>query len=102
MFFYVEKYHNILMGDVMEYIKYGIIAIIGITVLFILGFSIVSTKPLKTLLINALLGIAALAAVDIISKFTGIYIHINQWSVGTSGILGIPGVLGLVVLKLLI
>lgn len=90
------------MGDKMEFIKYGSLAVVGLTVFIILIFAIIGTKPLKTLLINACLGLAALALVDLISKFTGVYIHLNEWSIGASSVFGIPAVCGLVLLQMII
>lgn len=86
----------------MEFMKYGSLAVAGLSLFIILIFAIISTKPIKTLIINACLGLAALALVDLISKFTGVYIHLNEWSIGASSVFGIPAVCGFVLLQMII
>lgn len=84
----------------MDILKYGAIALLSITAITIIILAMRSGKPLKSLLINALLGVAALAAVDITTRFTGVHIPVNQWTAVGSAVYGIPCVCGLLVLQL--
>lgn len=86
----------------MQYLKYSVIGLLIITSLIILIFALLSKKPLKTLIINALLGLISLAVVDLVSRYTGVYICLNEWTVSASAVLGIPSVLGFVLLQLII
>lgn len=81
----------------MEILKYIILSALGITVLLILFFALKSRKFFKTLFFNAFLGITALAVIDITSKFSGVYIPVNYYTVGASGVLGLPGVFGFLI-----
>jgi hypothetical protein len=39
--------------------------------------------------------------INIISHFTGVNIAVNGWTVGTSAVLGMPGVLGLLIMRMI-
>lgn len=57
---------------------------------------------MKNFLISAVLGFAALAAVNFTSSYTGAFVPITRLSLATSGILGIPGVTLMVILNALL
>ncbi|MBD5113612.1 MAG: hypothetical protein HDT46_00155 [Ruminococcaceae bacterium] len=59
-------------------------------------------RPVKIMLVNSLFGIAALAAVSIISGFMGYGIAVNYATVWTSVALGVPGVIGILAVMFLI
>ncbi len=54
---------------------------------------------MKSFFTSALLGLAALALVNLTTQFTGITIPINRLSLAASGGLGVPGVALLVFLN---
>ncbi len=54
----------------------------------------------KTLGLFVASGWLTLVLVNISSAFTGIGIPVNAWTVGGSGVFGLPGVLGLLVLRM--
>lgn len=58
-------------------------------------------KPLKSLLLNAFLGIAVLAVIDLTSKFTGVHVPINQWTVLGAAGFGVPAVCAFLVLHII-
>ena len=58
-------------------------------------------KPGRTIWTGALAGVAALAAVDLTTVLTGVYIPLNIWTVGGSVASGIPGVVAFLVLKMI-
>ncbi len=58
-------------------------------------------KPFKTLILITLGGLAALAVVDLTSRFTGVYIPVNPYTVGISASGGIVGTVALLIIKLI-
>ena len=45
-------------------------------------------------------GFAALAAVNLTASFTGIGLAVSFWTIGVAAVLGIPGVVSMIVLKI--
>lgn len=86
----------------MQILVYSAIAVLSITAVCIIFFALKSGRPLKTLLLNALVGIAAIAAIDLTSKFTGIWIPINGFSVTGGAVYGLPAVCGMLILRLIL
>lgn len=68
---------------------------------FLLAFALKTKRPLKTLMLSALLGIAALLCVNLTSGLTGVALNINGWTLTTSLAAGIPGVLAMLTLRIL-
>ena len=81
----------------MEFLKYFFIVIIGITALILLIFALYSRKFLKTMFLNAVSGLAVLLIINLTTKFTGVYIPANYFTVASSGVLGLPGVFGVLI-----
>ncbi len=82
----------------------GIAAIVFLSVcaFVLLIFHIKSHRPLRSMILNALLGIAAVIIVNATQKFTGVQIPVNWWTVGGSSIFGIPAVCGTIILQMII
>ena len=80
------------------YIVYGIIIITLITVLI---FALVSRRFFKTILFNSLLGLCAIVLINLTSKFTGVHIPLNYYTVFGGASLGIAGVIGVLILNLI-
>ncbi|MBR2704742.1 MAG: pro-sigmaK processing inhibitor BofA family protein [Clostridia bacterium] len=57
-------------------------------------------KKIIKLIINSILGIVLINVINIVGSNYGFHLGINWWTVLASGILGIPGVVLVVVLKL--
>lgn len=57
---------------------------------------------MKTLLFSALSGIVVFTVVNLLSSLTGITISVNAWTLGSSAVFGMPGVLGLLILRMII
>lgn len=79
-------------GGEMEFFKYGGIALAVLCGLVLLIFAFKSGKPLRILLLNALLGISVLILINLTTRFTGVHIPINRWTAGFSAGFGIPAV----------
>ncbi len=82
----------------------GIIAIIWLSfcALVLLILHIKSRKMIKSIFLNALLGFAAIAVINLSQKFTGVHIPLNWWTVGGSGVFGLPCVCSIVLLQIFI
>ena len=81
----------------MEIVKYFIMGVVALCVLIILVMAFMSRKFFKTLFLNALLGIFSIAVINLTTKYTGVHIPLNWWTVSAGGVLGLPGVLGLLI-----
>lgn len=57
-----------------------------------------SHKLLKSIILNASLGLAAIAIINLTQKFTGVFVPINWWTIGGSGVFGLPCVCGIILL----
>jgi pro-sigmaK processing inhibitor BofA len=82
----------------MEVLKWGIFGVAVLCFLINCIFAVRSKRFLRLILLNTFLGIAALGLLYLTRKFTGFYLPINEWTVSASGIFGISGVVGMLVL----
>ncbi len=57
---------------------------------------------MKSFFISAVLGLLALALVNLTGSYTGVFIAVNRLSLAASGVLGVPGVTLLVILNTLL
>ena len=76
-------------------------AIAGIGGSALLAALLYSRKPIRNLFGSVFQGICALAAVDVAGMFTGVSLGINWFTLGVCGTLGVPGVITLLLLKLI-
>ncbi len=84
----------------MQIIKVYFIILLVLYSVFLILFSYKSGKMIKTLLLSAFSGLAVFAIVNILSRYTGVDIAVNGWTVGSSALFGIPAVFGLLFLRL--
>lgn len=76
--------------------------IVGIILLYILGrFLLVPMKVVLKLIYNGILGGVALIVINLVGGLFGFHIALNVVSAFVAGILGIPGVILLIILKLI-
>ncbi len=85
----------------MDFLKYFFFVIFVVTAFAMFIIFVKSKKPLILSLLNAIVGLFALSIIDLTSSYTGVYIPINWFTVGGSGILGVPAVCGFLLLKLI-
>lgn len=81
------------------------IAIILLSTLIIfaaLHFAEKNKRPFKRALLSMCIGLGSLAAVNLLSPLTGVYIPVSLLSVLTSAIGGVPGVTLLLFLDLIL
>ncbi len=58
-----------------------------------------SGKPLRGALSSAASGVLAILLVDAVGAYTGVTLALNPLTLGTSAVLGVPGVITLLTLK---
>lgn len=79
-----------------------ILLIIAAVVCAIIFIALIrSGQFLRSLLFSIISGNAALFVVGYLGAFTGVVLSVNAFTVGVASLLGIPGVLTMLVLKLL-
>ena len=82
-------------------VKIILIAGAVICALAIFIAAIKTKKVIRTLLLSAVMGIVALVAVTLSGNFTGVSLAINPWTVLCSATAGIPGVVLMLVIKMI-
>ena len=85
----------------MTYFDYIIIICALIAVLVVLFFALRTRKFIKTMLSSALIGISTLLILHFTSGLTGFSAELTPFTLGTSGIFGLPGVVAIVVCKMI-
>ena len=75
---------------------------ISICALVLLFLHIKSHKMLKSIFLNAFLGIAAVAVINLTQKYTGVFVPVNWYTVVGSGMFGLPCVCGIILLQMFI
>ncbi|HHW47692.1 MAG TPA: pro-sigmaK processing inhibitor BofA [Clostridiaceae bacterium] len=76
--------------------------VVGIIFLFILGrFLLFPLKVILKLVYNALLGAVVLLLINLVGGLFGFRIALNFFSAFIAGVLGIPGIALLIILKLI-
>ena len=85
----------------MSILKYVLIACAVISAIVILFAAMRTKRPMKTLISSAIGGIIALIAVAITGIFTGVVLNINLWTLLCAAFAGIPGVVLMLVMKML-
>jgi len=86
----------------MEIIKSIAIIFLSISAIIIFFIALFSKKLIRTLLLNALLGVAALVFINLLSKYIGVYLPINQWTTSFSAVFGLPAVVGIIFFNIFI
>ena len=84
----------------MNYVSYFILGIVGIIILAVI-FSL-SIKFIIKLVINGVLGVILLLIVNLIGASFSFHIGINAITALISGFFGIPGVIFLIIFKILL
>lgn len=75
----------------------------GIMIIFMTSW--IFLKPLKfigKIILNSLIGALVLIIFNYLGQYTGVYIGVNEFTALFIGILGIPGFIALLLVKLLI
>lgn len=73
-----------------------------IVVICVIWWTVKSEKGARSFCLSALQGIAALCAVNLTGLFTGVTLAVNWYTISSFIILGLPGVIGALILKMII
>jgi len=76
---------------------YGVIG--GILSAVVLVAAVKTKRPVSALGGSALQGVCALAAVNVASVFSGVSLGVTTFSLAVCGVLGLPGVIGMLVMQ---
>ena len=76
----------------MIFLKYFYLTVISVFGIIILIYAFLSKKPIKILLFNAIAAFFSLGIINFTSKYSGVYIPINEYSIALSGVFGLPAV----------
>ncbi len=90
------------MGDIMDFLKYGVITLLCVSYTIILILAIKSRKPLRFILSNAIFGVFILFLMHFTRRFTGVSLPINEYTVIGSSSLGIPAIIGFLFLNFIL
>jgi len=74
----------------------------GAVLLAVLVAAIRTGKPLRQLVTSGVQGTCALGLVDVLGMFTGVSLGFSWFTAGISVVLGIPGVIGLLLMRLVL
>ncbi|MEE1026649.1 MAG: pro-sigmaK processing inhibitor BofA family protein [Acutalibacteraceae bacterium] len=64
-------------------------------------FAAKTKKPFKTVFFYAFLGLFGLILTNLTASFSGVHIPVNAYSLGCSAALGLPGTIGLLILRII-
>ena len=85
----------------MNWIKIACLIIIFFYAL-IFSFLCLKTKRFMfSILINALLGIFLMTTINLTSKYSGVKIPVNEFSLSISSFLGVPGIILILLINLI-
>ncbi len=59
-------------------------------------------KPLRRLAVSGAQGMCALGLVDVLGAFTGVSLGVSWFTAGVGTVLGIPGIIGLLLMRLVL
>lgn len=83
---------------VFDYIMMGFAILSFLIVLF---FALRTRKFFKTLITSALIGLLTLSILYFSSGITGFSVELTPYTLGTSAIFGLPGVVAIVICKMI-
>lgn len=86
----------------MQFFTIFSICVLSITLIAILIVCLKSGRFLKSFFLNAIIGIAVLIIINLLSRFTGVKIPVNEYTVPFCALCGIPGIILLTLLPLII
>lgn len=73
-----------------------------IAVICVMWWTVKNEKGATSFALSALQGIAAMCAVNLTGLFTGVTLAVNWYTISSFIVLGLPGVIGALILKLII
>ncbi|MBO5019298.1 MAG: pro-sigmaK processing inhibitor BofA family protein [Clostridia bacterium] len=86
----------------MENLKISIIILLSVSAFLIMIFTFLSKKPLKMIFINILINLAVLLIINITTKYSGVRIPINLYTLIGCTVYGTPCIVGYLLLPLIL
>lgn len=84
----------------LEFFKYLVVVLMLGCVLWLFVCLFKNKQPIKTLFLSGFCGVISLFIVNLISFAIGDILEINLCTLGVSGVLGIPGVILMILVKI--
>ncbi len=85
----------------MKFILFFLLAMLSISELFLILLSFYSGKAIKRIFLNAIIGISAIILINITTKWTGVHIPVNVYSIAGTCAFSLPAVIGLLLLQII-
>ena len=86
----------------MKIILICFFAVLAVFAFVLLILHVKTLRPVRSMLIHAALGLLFTAVINLTSRFTGIAIPINPYTLCSVSVLGVPAVCGILVLNLIL
>lgn len=84
------------------WLQIGLVGLLVITAIAVFTAAVRSGKPLRRLFGSGAQGLGALALVNITAGLTGVSLGFSWLTAGCGALLGIPGVIGLVLMQIVL
>lgn len=79
-----------------------VICVLSVCLVAVLIICLKSGRFIKSLFLNAIIGIAVLTVINLLSRYTGVKIPVNEYTVPFCALCGIPAIILLTILPLII
>lgn len=86
----------------IDWIQIALIALLVVTSIAVFTAAIRAEKPLRRLFGSGVQGLGALALVNVTAELTGVSVGFSWLAAGCGALLGIPGVIGLVLMQIVL
>lgn len=86
----------------INWLQIGLIALLIVTAVAVLTVAARNEKPLRRLFGSGAQGLLAVALVNVTSGLTGVSLGFSWLTAGCGVLLGIPGVIGLVLMQIIL
>ena len=85
----------------MKIFSVVIISLLSVFALTLLFLHIKSRRPIRSAAVNAFFGLAAITAVNLASRFTGVHIPVNIYTVPSAAVFGVPLVCAVIIVQII-
>ncbi len=84
------------------WMQIGLIAALVLTAITVFTVAVRSDKPLRRLFVSGIQGLGAIALVNVTAGLTGVSLGFSWLTAGCGALLGVPGVIGLLLMQILL
>ncbi len=86
----------------MTFVQFSAVIVAVVSIIFVCLALKKAQNPFKSAFLSAFFGVASLGAVNLLSLYTGVTLAVNYVTSFVTVVLGAPGVICLLMLKLLV